>query len=138
MKKSKMFLTTLGVLALIFSSPSAVAAADVDAIASRLLCQCGGCELVITECDHQGCSSADPMHEQVREMVTEGQSEDTIIGYFVNTYGGQVLYTPKPAATPGQDSDQGVGIFPFLTIFLVGVIAFFVISKFTRRTKTRR
>ena len=138
MKKSKMFLTTLGVLFLIFASPAAVAAADVDVIAGRLLCQCGGCELVITKCDHQGCTSAGPMHEQVRQMAAEGQSEDAIIGYFVNTYGAQVLYTPAPAAAPGQDSGREAGIFPFLAIFLAGVIAFFVISKFTSRAKARR
>ena len=123
---------------LLLVSPQAVSAASADDIAGRLFCQCGGCTLPITECDHQGCGSAEPMHEQVRQMVTEGQSEDTIIGYFVNTYGGQVLYTPTPTTTPGQDYGQDAGIFPFVAIFFAGVIAFFVLSRFTGRTKARR
>ena len=135
MKIRKMVLTTLLVLVLIFASPFTVAAADADVIAGRLMCQCGGCSLPITECDHQGCSSAEPMHEQVRQMVAEGQSEDAIIGYFVNTYGGQVLYTPAPA--PEQDIGQNAGVIPFVAIIFAGVIAFFVISKLAGRSRAK-
>ena len=131
-------IAVISLFALLLVPPLAVSATPADDIAGRLLCQCGGCELVVTMCDHQGCSSADPMHNLVREMVDEGQSEDTIIGYFVNTYGGQVLASSKQAPSSGQDSDQGVGIFPFISVLFAGVIIYFVLSKWAGRSKAKR
>jgi len=79
-----------------------------------------------------------PMHDKVKEMVAQGQTEDAIIGNFVNTYGAKVLYTAAPATSTGQDNGQDAGVFPFIAIILAGVIAFFVLSKFTGRSKARR
>jgi len=134
--KLKKLLAALSItISLVLASPFALAAATADEIAGRLACQCGGCSLAVTECDHEGCPSAGPIHEQVKDMVAEGQTEDAIIGNFVNTYGAGVLYTAAAAAPSGQDSGHEAGVFPFIAILLAGVVAFFVLSKLTGRSK---
>lgn len=131
-------MATILLIVLLFIPPFAVSAASADDIASKLNCQCGGCSLVITECDHQGCSSAVPMHDLVREMVAGGQSEQMILGYFVSKYGEQVLASSKQAPPPGQDSGQIAGVAPFIAVLFAGVIIYFVLSKWAGRAKARR
>lgn len=124
--------------ALLLVPPLAVSAAPADDIANKLFCQCGGCDLVITECEHEGCPSAEPMHDLVREMVAEGQSEQMILGYFVGQYGEQVLASSRQAPPPGQDSSQTAGVAPFIAVLFAGVIIYFILSKWAGRAKAKR
>jgi cytochrome c-type biogenesis protein CcmH/NrfF len=128
----------ISLFALLLIPPLSVSAAPADDIAGKFLCQCGGCELVVTECDHQGCGSADPMHNLVRDMAAEGQSEDAIIGYFVSTYGAQVLASSEQASPSGEDSGQIAGVAPFIAVLFAGVIIYYVLSKWAGRAKAKR
>ena len=124
--------------ALLLIQPLAVSAAPADDIANKLVCQCGGCNLVIIQCDHQDCSSAEPMHALVRDMVAEGQTEQMVLGYFVGTYGEQVLASSRQAPPPAQDSSQIAGAVPFIGVLFAGVIIYFVLSKWAGRAKAKR
>ena len=139
MGMKKIFLAALLSLVLLAATPPlTVSAAVADDIADKLFCQCGGCSLVITECDHEGCPSAEPMHDLVKEMVAEGQSEEQITQYFVAQYGEKVLASPKQESPSNQDSSQVAGVFPFIAVLLAGVIVYFVLNKWVGRSGAKR
>jgi cytochrome c-type biogenesis protein CcmH/NrfF len=78
------------------------------------------------------------MHNLVRDMAAEGQSEDAIIGYFVSTYGAQVLASSEQASPSGEDSGQIAGVAPFIAVLFAGVIIYYVLSKWAGRAKAKR
>ncbi|MBI2853161.1 MAG: cytochrome c-type biogenesis protein CcmH [Chloroflexi bacterium] len=106
-----------------------VYAATKDDIAKELICQCG-CTLLLSNCNHIECMSRDSMLTLIDQKLAQGQTQEQIIQFFVNDYGEQVLASP-----PKRGFNLTAWIAPFAAILLGGVVIFFAIRKWVRRSE---
>lgn len=72
-------------------------AADNDArfrsAGHKLMCVCG-CNQVLLECNHVGCTYSDRMRGELAANIDRGDSEDLVLQSFVQKYGPTVLLAP--------------------------------------------
>jgi cytochrome c-type biogenesis protein CcmH len=62
-------------------------------IGKRMLCMCG-CNQVLTECNHVGCTVSTSMLQELDERISRGDSDDLILQSFIQQYGQKVLTEP--------------------------------------------
>ncbi len=62
-------------------------------IGGRLMCMCG-CNQILTECNHVGCSTSTAMLKELDERIGRGEPQDLLIQSFVQEYGEKVLAQP--------------------------------------------
>jgi cytochrome c-type biogenesis protein CcmH len=65
----------------------------VKTVGSRFLCMCG-CNQVLTQCNHVGCTVSTSMLKELNEMVGHGDSDSVITAAFVKEYGTTVYAEP--------------------------------------------
>lgn len=63
------------------------------ALSKRLMCMCG-CNQILGECNHIGCTVSTEMLRKLDERVARGESPDLIRQSFVQEYGQAVLAEP--------------------------------------------
>jgi cytochrome c-type biogenesis protein CcmH len=80
----------LGILLLLGAGDDA---ARIDRLGHQMMCVCG-CEQVLLECNHVGCRYSSRMRNELTAAVTRGDSDNTVLQWFVQTYGTTVLSTP--------------------------------------------
>ena len=56
--------------------------------AEKLMCTCGDCELALSSCE---CPRAGEMTALVEKKLSQGQSKEHVVQYFVVQYGERVL-----------------------------------------------
>ena len=82
----------------------------------RLICACG-CNQILLDCNHVGCTYSDRMRQQLSAGLQSGASDENILAAFVKEYGTTVL------AAPGtQGFDRVAWIMPF-AVFLAALLA---------------
>jgi cytochrome c-type biogenesis protein CcmH len=88
-----------GVL-LLFASAGLLMGASGDGIGQRfdrlghnLMCECG-CNQILLECNHVGCSTSEKMRQELKLALDRGDSDDAILAGFVGKYGPVVLAAP--------------------------------------------
>lgn len=59
----------------------------------KMMCKCG-CNQVLLECNHIGCTYSDRMREELTAGLQRGDSDDLILQAFVQKYGATVLAAP--------------------------------------------
>jgi cytochrome c-type biogenesis protein CcmH/NrfF len=59
----------------------------------RLMCACG-CNQILLECNHVGCSYSDRMRTELMAGVDRGDNDDLTLQSFVQKYGPTVLAAP--------------------------------------------
>jgi cytochrome c-type biogenesis protein CcmH len=71
--------------------------ADSDArfnsLGHQLMCACG-CNQVLLECNHVGCTYSDRMRNELTAGITRGDNDSLILQSFVQKYGSTVLAAP--------------------------------------------
>jgi len=71
--------------------------ADTDArfnkLGHQLMCACG-CNQVLLECNHVGCTYSDRMRDELSAGLTRGDNDSLILQSFVQKYGNTVLAAP--------------------------------------------
>ncbi len=72
-------------------TPASADPALVRDTSKELMCTCGDCELVLSNCD---CPRANELTALIEKKLSQGQSKEQIIQYYVVQYGKQVLPTP--------------------------------------------
>ena len=72
-------------------APASVNSALVRDTSKEFRCICGDCELVLSVCD---CPRASELTALIEKKLSQGQSKEQIIQYFVVQYGEQVLAAP--------------------------------------------
>jgi cytochrome c-type biogenesis protein CcmH len=87
----------------------------------HLMCMCG-CNQVLLECNHVGCTYSDRMRGELVEAIQRGDNDSLALQGFVQKYGTAVLLAP---------STTGFGriawIMPYLALFLgVGAVVLIV------------
>ncbi len=70
---------------------------DTDArfnkLGHQLMCMCG-CNQVLLECNHVGCTYSDRMRNELAAGLTRGDSDSLVLQSFVQKYGNTVLAAP--------------------------------------------
>ncbi len=59
----------------------------------KLMCRCG-CNQILLECNHVGCSYSDKMRQELMAALQGPDSDDLILQRFVQEYGAVVLAAP--------------------------------------------
>jgi len=99
----------------------------VKAIGGKFLCMCG-CNQVLTQCNHVGCTMSAGMLKELGEWVNRGDSEDVITQAFVKEYGTTVYAEP-----PKSGFSMVAWAMPWV-YFLIGLsLVLMVISRWRKR-----
>ncbi len=97
-------------------------ASDVDArfneLGHKMMCRCG-CNQILLECNHVGCSYSDRMREELRTALQRGDSDDLVLQAFVQKYGATVLAAPT---TTGFNRVAWIMPFAALGAGIIGVV----------------
>jgi len=114
----------LGVLPLVAQQQQAD---RVKAIGGKFQCMCG-CNQVLTQCNHVGCTMSAAMLKNLGDWVNRGDSEATITQAFVQQF-GTTVYAEPPKSGFSMIA-WGMPIF----YFVVGAaLVIFVISRWRKR-----
>jgi cytochrome c-type biogenesis protein CcmH/NrfF len=62
-------------------------------VGHKLMCKCG-CNQILLECNHVGCSYSTKMRDQLTAALKRGDSDGLILDGFVQEYGSTVLAAP--------------------------------------------
>jgi cytochrome c-type biogenesis protein CcmH/NrfF len=64
-----------------------------DRLGHNLMCECG-CNQVLLECNHVGCSTSEQMRQELKLSMDRGDEDDVVLAGFVAKYGPPVLSAP--------------------------------------------
>ena len=118
-------LALLAIVAMLFLG------ADTDArfnkLGHQLMCVCG-CNQVLLECNHVGCTYSDRMRNELMAGIERGDSNSLILQSFVQKYGNTVL------AAPTQKGFNMVAwIMPFAVFFVATGLAVWLVRLWKSR-----
>jgi cytochrome c-type biogenesis protein CcmH/NrfF len=86
----------LGTVSAMDANPSAPTTTP-QAIENSVTCQCGGCNMTLSACNHEGCGSKAEMEAMAEKEAASGKNSAAILQDFVLRYGTKVLATPPPS-----------------------------------------
>jgi cytochrome c-type biogenesis protein CcmH len=89
-------------------------AARIDRLGHQMMCVCG-CNQILLECNHVGCSYSTRMRDELTAAVTRGDSDNSVLQWFIQTYGTTVL-----AAPTNTGFNRMAWIMPYLAL-VVGI-----------------
>ncbi len=93
----------------------------------RIICVCG-CNQMLLECNHVGCTYSDKMRQELSAAVQNEPNDDAILQSFVREYGTTVLAAPS-----ARGFDRVAWIMPFAVFFAATFGAAIVIRKWKER-----
>jgi cytochrome c-type biogenesis protein CcmH len=93
----------------------------------RLMCVCG-CNQILLECNHVGCTYSDRMRGELMAGLDRGENDDLTLQDFVQKYGPTVL-----AAPTGTGFDRVAWIMPFLVLVLGLLTTIFIVLAWRKR-----
>jgi cytochrome c-type biogenesis protein CcmH len=67
--------------------------ARYNKLGHQMMCMCG-CNQILIECNHVGCSYSERMLKELRAAIDRGDNDDLILQGFVQNYGNTVLSAP--------------------------------------------
>lgn len=88
----------------------------------RMMCVCG-CNQILLECNHVGCTYSDKMREQLAAATQQESNDENILQTFVKEYGTTVLAAPTM-----RGFDKVAWIMPF-AVFLAGSLLAIVLIR---------
>ena len=92
-------------------------------IGGRFMCMCG-CNQVLTQCNHVGCTVSTSMLKQIDDAVIRGDSDDLITQNFVQEFGTKVYAEP-----PKSGLSLVAWMLPSIYLVIGTVVVVFVISR---------
>jgi len=105
--------------------------ADSDArfnkLGHQLMCACG-CNQVLLECNHVGCTYSDRMRNELAAGLARGDNDSLVLQSFVQKYGNTVLAAP---------TSTGFNRVAWIMPFAVFVLAIFLTVWLVRLWKSR-
>src|ERR1700755_942983 len=96
-------------------------------VGGKFMCMCG-CNQVLTQCNHVGCTTSTAMLKQVDDAVTRGDSDDLISQNFVQEFGTKVYAEP-----PKSGLSLVAWMLPSIYLVIGTVVVIFVISRWRAR-----
>lgn len=119
-------------IALIAVVALAFLGADSDArfnkLGHQLMCMCG-CNQVLLECNHVGCTYSDRMRNELAAGIERGDNDSLILQSFVQKYGNVVLAAPT---TTGFN--RVAWIMPFLVFAAALLLTMWLVRLWRTRT----
>lgn len=97
-------------------------------IGKRLMCVCG-CNQVLTQCNHVGCTYSHAMLKELDARVARDQSDDSVVQSFVQEYGATVELVP-----PAKGFNRWMWIMPVLLPLAGLCLAYELIRKWRQRS----
>jgi cytochrome c-type biogenesis protein CcmH len=131
-KKRAIFLAMLlclaGSLPLLVSPLPAQQPSDrAHQIGGKFMCMCG-CNQVLSQCNHVGCTVSTSMLKEVDQALARGDSEDAITQAFVQEFGTKVYAEP-----PHSGFSLVAWSMPAVYLAVGLVLVLFVINRWRRR-----
>ena len=114
----------LGVLVLLGAGDDS---ARVEQLGHQIMCVCG-CNQILLECNHVGCSYSSRMRKELVAGVDAGQSDNNILQSFIQDYGTTVLATPTHSGF-----DRVAWIMPYLALVVGITLVILVIRTWRKR-----
>src|ERR1700744_98620 len=96
-------------------------------IGGKFMCMCG-CNQVLTQCNHVGCTVSTGMLKEIDDAVTRGDSDDVITQSLVQEFGTKVY-----PDTPKSGLSLVAWILPSIYLVIGTVVVIFVISRWRAR-----
>jgi cytochrome c-type biogenesis protein CcmH len=96
-------------------------------IGGKFMCMCG-CNQVLSQCNHVGCTVSTAMLKEVDQGLARGDSEDTITQAFVQEFGTKVYAEP-----PHSGFSLVAWSMPGVYLAIGLVLVLFVISRWRKR-----
>ncbi|HTV64352.1 MAG TPA: cytochrome c-type biogenesis protein CcmH [Bryocella sp.] len=127
-RNSKLRLAQLALIALLaISFMGAGDDARFNKLGHQLMCMCG-CNQILLECNHVGCTYSDRMRNELAAGIERGDSDSLVLQAFVQKYGNTVLAAP---------TGKGFNVVAWVTPFAVFVGAVIVTVWLVRLWKSR-
>ena len=96
-------------------------------IGGKFMCMCG-CNQVLTQCNHVGCTTSADMLKELDHSVKRGDTEDAITQMFVQEFGTKVYAEP-----PKSGFSLVAWAMPGVYLLVGTVLVVFVISRWRKR-----
>jgi cytochrome c-type biogenesis protein CcmH/NrfF len=101
--------------------------ARFENLGHQLMCVCG-CNQVLLECNHVGCTRSNGMREELAANLGRGDNDDLVLQDFVQKYGPTVLLAPTAVGF-----DRVAWIMPYLVLVLGLTTVVLVVRVWRRR-----
>ena len=116
-------------IAMVMIAPARAQQTDrAKELGKRVLCMCGGCNQVLSECNHIGCGSRDAMIKELDDRVARNEPDDLTLQAFVQEYGIAVL---------AQPASKGFGLtawlMPYVLVLIGAGIIWMVVGRWRKR-----
>jgi cytochrome c-type biogenesis protein CcmH len=127
----KRLILTAQIAFLLIASLTMLGAGDpatrYDKLGHKMMCICG-CNEILLECNHVGCTDSTRMTTELRSHLDAGLSDSAILSWFADKYGNIALAAPMR----GNLFDKVAWIAPFAVLF-IGLIAIILLLILWRR-----
>jgi cytochrome c-type biogenesis protein CcmH/NrfF len=97
---------------LLTMAPTDAQHARFNDLGHKMMCTCG-CNQVLLECNHVGCTASDKMRGELQESLDKGLKDQDVLDTFVQKYGATVLNAPTT-----HGFNLVAWIMPFATLLL--------------------
>src|SRR5215471_12362233 len=99
-------------------------------IGHKFMCMCG-CNQVLTECNHVGCSTSADMLKELNQSLANGGTEESITQGFLQEFGTKVYAEP-----PKSGFSLVAWTLPTVYLVIGTLLVIFVISRWRKRPAT--
>jgi cytochrome c-type biogenesis protein CcmH len=124
-KKRIMQVLLVGVLAITMMGASDTGR-RFTSLGHELICVCG-CNQILLECNHVGCTASERMRGELQGMLDQGKSDHDILQEFAVKYGNTILAAP---------TTTGFNLVAWIIPFLVLATATFFAGVLVRRWRS--
>ena len=120
----------VGTAAVALGVPAAAQVDRAKQIGGKFMCMCG-CNQVLTQCNHVGCTTSTAMLKELDQSVARGDSEDVITQGFVQEFGTKVYAEP-----PKSGLSLVAWVLPSVYLVVGTLLVIFIISRWRSRLLT--
>ncbi len=101
--------------------------ARVDRLGHQMMCVCG-CNQILLECNHVGCSYSTRMRDELVAAVDRGETDNAVLQAFIQNYGTTVLTVPT-----NRGFNRIAWIMPYLALVLGITLVVFIVGMWRKR-----
>jgi cytochrome c-type biogenesis protein CcmH len=123
----RMVLAIAVAVAVLVPSVAAAATPPRSSVSDKIMCLCG-CASVLTNCPHEDCGWGIPAKNYIDQRLSEGESPEALVQYYVDEYGEEVLAAPTKSGF-----NVTAWVMPFIALIVGGVAIYFLASAWTAR-----
>jgi cytochrome c-type biogenesis protein CcmH len=102
--------------------------ARVDRLGHQMMCVCG-CNQILLECNHVGCSYSTRMRDELVAAVDRGETDNGVLQWFIQNYGTTVLTVPA-----NRGFSRIAWIMPYLALVVGISLVVFIVGVWRKRT----